>query len=130
MATTGNSSGFRTDTAISGNRAAGQRELQRWQPDEEESKTFGSALESTTNGAGWDQFAVNEKLFGVKSNYNDNFYTTEINKNAPDYASKLAAADKVARAIEKSASTNAHIREERTMDHTGPEISGQNEEDK
>lgn len=127
--TTG-SGGFRTDTAISGNKGGQHRQLQRWQPEGDDSDTFGSALENSNNGAAWDQFAANEKLFGVKSNYDDHFYTTQINKNAPDYASKLAAADKLARAIEKSTSSNAHIREERTMDHSGPELPGLNEEDK
>lgn len=127
----GNSAGFRTDTAISGNRGTAQRELQRWQPDDDiNSQTFGSTLESSSSGKGWDQFKENETRFGLTSNYDETFYTTPIDRSAPGYAAKLAEADRLAREIEGSASTNSHVREERNMNHSGGDDGGQDEEDK
>jgi hypothetical protein len=62
---------------------------------------------------GWDQFAANEKSFGVKSDYDEAIYTTAINRNNPDYRRRQAEADRIAREIEGSAPANAHVAEER-----------------
>ena len=66
-------SAFRTDTDISQKKAGGrERELQQWHPGADapggglipgDEDTFGPAV---SRGA-WDQFAANEKLFGVKT---------------------------------------------------------------
>jgi hypothetical protein len=62
---------------------------------------------------GWDQFAANEKSFGVRSDYDESIYTTAINRNNPDYRRRQAEADRIAREIEGSAPANAHVAEER-----------------
>ena len=66
-----------------------------------------------TNGASWDQFKANEKLFGLKSDYDENIYTTALDRNTPDFGQKEARAQRLAREIETEASNNSHAREER-----------------
>ncbi len=105
------SSGFQTDTDISGNQLRGERALQRWVPEGPDSADF--SLESSSNTTGWDQFATNNQLFGTKSTYDENLYTTMIDKSAPSYKRREAEAARIAREIEGAASTNTHIREER-----------------
>lgn len=43
---------------------------------------------------------MNEKLFGVRSGYDERYYTTELDRNAPEVQKRLAEADKIAREIE------------------------------
>ncbi|KAK5251226.1 poly(A)-binding protein binding protein, partial [Cryomyces antarcticus] len=61
----------------------------------------------------WDQFAVNERLYGVTSSYNEEEYTTTIDRSTADYKRREAAAAKIAREIENSSALNAHVKEER-----------------
>lgn len=79
-------------------------------------------------GAVWDQFAENERRFGIKTDYDENIYTTAIDKSHPQYQQRMADADKKAREIERSVTTNSHVAEERVADNlTG---DGGDEEDK
>jgi PAB1-binding protein PBP1 len=68
---------------------------------------------SLESSGGWDQFKTNEEKFGGKSDYNENIYTTKIDRSNPLYAIREREADRVARLIESEISTNAHMREER-----------------
>lgn len=102
--------GFRTDTDISGNMALRERNLQKWEPTEIEPNM---TLESAGRSTEWDQFSTNERLFGVKSDYDETFYTTSINRSDPQYAQRAARAEKIAREIETSSAMNSHVREER-----------------
>ena len=103
--------------------------LQRWVPDSNDG--IDGSLEKSTNKGAWDQFAENERLFGLKTDYDENIYTTAINKNHPQYRERIAAADKKAREIERSAASTAHVAEERVMDYVaGNDKPGENEEDK
>lgn len=125
----GNRGGFQTDSSISNNRFGHERTLQRWVPDAND-KVDGSLEKSSSSGA-WDQFAENERLFGIKTDYDENIYTTEINKNHPQYRERIAAAEKKAREIERSVAATAHVAEERVMDYVaGTENNDENEEDK
>jgi len=125
----GNRSSFQTDSAISKDRFGGERMLQRWVPDSNDG--IDGSLEKSTNKGTWDQFAENERLFGLKTDYDENIYTTAINKNHPQYRERIAAAEKKAREIERSAASTAHVAEERVMDYVaGNDKSGENEEDK
>ncbi|KAF7562712.1 hypothetical protein G7046_g1407 [Stylonectria norvegica] len=124
----GNRGSFRTDAAISNSRFGSERVLQPWVPDS--SDGFNGTLEKSTSGAKWDQFSENERLFGVKTDYDENIYTTPIDTAHPQYRDRIAAADKKAREIERSAPTTAHVAEERIMDFAGGDDQGQNEEDK
>jgi hypothetical protein len=117
--------GFRTDTDISGNTAIRERNLQKWEPTEIDTSL---SLESTGRSSEWDQFSTNERLFGVKSNYDETFYTTTINRSDPQYTQKAARAEKIAREIEASSALNSHVREERGGHAAADE--GGDEEDK
>jgi PAB1-binding protein PBP1 len=70
-------------------------------------------LSLDSNGKGWDQFETNERLYGVKTNYDESFYTTTIDKSHPDYKKRVAEADRIAREIEGTTAMNAHVAEER-----------------
>lgn len=127
----GNAS-FRTDSAISGGRTQGERTLQRWVPDtpEEVDTSLEAGRMKTSSGVVWDQFADNERLFGLTTDYDENIYTTTIDKSHPQYKQRLAEADKKAREIERSAATNSHVAEERIADNLSKTDDGVDEEDK
>lgn len=125
----GNRSGFRTDTAISNHRFGNERPLQPWVPDPEVALDGG--LESANNRGAWDQFAANERLFGLKTDYDENIYTTSIDTSHPEYQRRAAQAERKAKEIERSLPTDAHVAEERVMDYIGSkDKDGENEEDK
>ncbi|KAK4153187.1 hypothetical protein C8A00DRAFT_15568 [Chaetomidium leptoderma] len=123
----GNRASFRTDAAISNSRLGPERTLKAWVPDASY-ETEGS-LEKPSGGGQWDQFAENERLFGLKTDYDENIYTTSIDKSHPQYKERLAAAERKAREIERSAPTTSHVAEERVMDFVGGEDQ-RDEEDK
>ena len=78
-------------------------------------------------GGAWDQFKANEQLFGLKSDYDENIYTTPIDKSNPSYREREAAAKRIAQEIERTSTNSAHVREERgIMDEDG----GPDEEEK
>ncbi|KAF6757278.1 hypothetical protein DFP72DRAFT_252604 [Ephemerocybe angulata] len=121
---------FRTDTDISAKKGlARERELQAWVPSIDNSlpstdeDTFGAAAMTTS----WDQFSANEQLFGVTVNFDEEVYTTKLDRNAPDFKERERKAQRIANEIMGTATTNSHIAEER-----GHEVddSGVNEEDK
>ena len=124
----GNRAGFRTDTAISNSRFGNERVLQPWVPDANDIADGG--LESSSNSGPWDQFAANERLFGLKTDYDENIYTTAIDRSHPQFRERIAAAERKAKEIERSAPTTAHVAEERVMDYTGTGGEDDNEEDK
>lgn len=72
-----------------------------------------AASSSGKSQRGWDQFAVNRQL-GVTSTYSDELYTTSL-KDKKFSAAQVAAAERLAREIEKGVTTNAHILEERGL---------------
>ncbi|RVD81224.1 uncharacterized protein DFL_009098 [Arthrobotrys flagrans] len=122
---------FKTDVEISGNQPIRERELQRWQADD---GSAGLGLEETNDARGpekkWDQFETNERLFGVKSDFDENLYTTSIDKSHPSYQQREALAAQLAREIETSGNggaISAHQAEERGLK---VDDSGFDEEDK
>ncbi|OIW27665.1 hypothetical protein CONLIGDRAFT_443819 [Coniochaeta ligniaria NRRL 30616] len=102
------------------------RDLQRWEPD---TKDVDGSLTLEKSSGGWDQFAANERLFGLTTDYDESIYTTAIDKDHPNYHQRIAAAEKKAREIEKSVATTSHVAEERIMDFAGGDDE-RNEEDK
>lgn len=128
----GNANSFRTDSAISGSRNQGERVLQRWVSDapEDTDGSLESGRMKSSSGAVWDQFAENERRFGLTTDYDENIYTTAIDKNHPQYKQRLVEAEKKAREIERSAATNSHVAEERVTDNVAGEENGADEEDK
>ncbi|PKY00863.1 hypothetical protein P168DRAFT_321922 [Aspergillus campestris IBT 28561] len=110
-APSGASAGFRTDADISGNLAMRERTLQKWEPAADTDVDL--SLESASHSAGWDQFETNARLFGATSSYDENIYTTRIDRSDPAYKEKEAEAARIAREIEGTDVDNAHVREER-----------------
>jgi PAB1-binding protein PBP1 len=114
-----NITAIQTDAEISGPRSGAERELQRWVPDGPDpaivngngnangnaragpsgrggdSETFGT----TTTGA-WDQFETNKRLSGKDSTYDENLYTTRLDRSAPDYKKREKEADRLASEIQ------------------------------
>lgn len=101
---------FRTDTDISG-AANGprERELRAWQPEgsssagapdhngvNRDNQTFGL---NQPNGQ-WDQFAANEKLFGVTTDFNEEIYTTKLDRNTTDFKERERKAQQLANEIQ------------------------------
>lgn len=125
---TGNRTSFRTDAAISNSRFGGERPLQRW-----DGGSAGEGLEDnldkTDNQKPWDQFDANNRLFGLNTDYDENIYTTPINKSHPEYRQRVARAEQLSREIERTAPATAHVAEERIMDFAGGDNRG-DEEDK
>ncbi|KAF5359437.1 hypothetical protein D9756_003474 [Leucocoprinus leucothites] len=111
---------FRTDTDISQKKPnqGRERELQMWQPDNDapplagDDDTFGHSASNTA----WDQFAVNEKLFGVTGGFNEDDYTTKLDRNAAGFKEREIEAQRIAAEILGVATNNPHIREERGLD--------------
>lgn len=59
-----------------------------------DSETFGAA----PTGA-WDQFEANARLFGTKTSWAEEIYTTKLNRSGPDYKKKEKEADRLASEI-------------------------------
>lgn len=116
-----------TDSAISGSMGdLRERELQKWEPDEVSNSTD---LDYETFGKNqkWDQFAVNEELFGLKTNFEEEIYTTRLDRGSKLYREKEKIAEKLAHEIQKSGSSNSHLLEERGVEIDEDDL---NEEDK
>lgn len=79
------------------------------------------------SGGTWDQFQANEQKFGLKSDYDENIYTTTIDRSNPLYRQREAEAHRIAQEIEGTSVDNPHMREERGMVIEG---DGQDEEEK
>ncbi|KAJ3068465.1 hypothetical protein HDU98_008369 [Podochytrium sp. JEL0797] len=131
-AESGNSGGFQTDSAI-GSRVGEfgrERELVAWSSDEVDNTLSLDDRGSGLTGEKWDQFATNESLFGVETDFKEEIYTTVIDKSDPNFKRKEAEAVRLAREIETGfASTdNTHLLEERNL--ITPNDDGDNEEDK
>ena len=88
-----------------------ERDLQRWEP----SDTTGTSLSLEATSGPWDQFQANEQRFGLKSDYDENIYTTRIDRSKPDYRQREAEARRIAQEIEGSSTNNVHTLEERGM---------------
>ncbi|KAI9184299.1 poly(A)-binding protein binding protein [Blastocladiella emersonii ATCC 22665] len=107
--------GFQTDTAISGATNLKERTLERWVGDGDGADDGGLELEALAAGrnTSWDQFRVNEAKFGLTTDYNDEFYTTKLDRNSDQYRAREREAARLAREIEGSLATNVHVLEER-----------------
>ncbi|KAK3271801.1 Polyadenylate-binding protein-interacting protein 3 [Cymbomonas tetramitiformis] len=113
-----------TDSSLgSRQKGAGKvgRELVAWQPDEDDGAV---ALEDSLvsmpppgrgGGGGrneaWDQFRVNSESFGVQSTFDENLYTTRLDVGEGGISEQEA--ERIAREIEQSSTSNPHVAEER-----------------
>ncbi|KAF8330112.1 LsmAD domain-containing protein, partial [Amanita rubescens] len=102
---------FRTDTDIGQKKGpVRERELQAWQPGADVPNLTQDEAFNTTGNVSWDQFAINEKLF---ANFDEDAYTTRLDRSAPDYKEKERKALRIASEILGTATTNLHVLEER-----------------
>ncbi|KAK2995827.1 hypothetical protein RJ640_006166 [Escallonia rubra] len=110
-----------TDSSISQSRhVEAERELGRWVPDEDNPDC--PELENIFEGPwnrdvfalcrGWDQFEANETLFGVKSTFNEELYTTKLDRG-PQTRDLEREATRLAREIEGEDTKDLHLAEER-----------------
>jgi LsmAD domain len=110
--------GFGTDSAISRGRGGAEgRALQKWAPDVDDSHLMHLEESVTDTQRGWDQFALNEKKFGVRTDYREELYTTALDPNKSKIS--MAEAERLAAEIErgnKSNTTNIHLLEERGIE--------------
>lgn len=58
----------------------------------------------------WDQFEVNEKLFGVKSTFDEEIYTTKLDRG-PQTRELEKEASRIAREIEGEDTEDLHLAE-------------------
>ncbi|KAF9533809.1 hypothetical protein CPB83DRAFT_844552 [Crepidotus variabilis] len=137
-----NGDSFRTDVDITLQKkglGGRERELQAWTPSSDapsatsgtiagglgDEDTFGQGANG--NNTSWDQFTANEQLFGVKASFDEDVYTTKLDRNAPDFKERERKAQKIANEIIGATTNNPHIAEERGL---VVDDSGVNEEDK
>ncbi len=108
--------------------------MQRWEPSAdsdvnvalEDTEVLKSGLSDTN--VPWDQFEANERLYGIKTGYDESLYTTVIDRSDPLYKHRSAVAERIAREIEGSKPLNAHVAEERGVSLMND--GGMNEEEK
>jgi len=62
----------------------------------------------------WDQFSANEKKFNVKASFDENLYTTKLDLSSIN-AYKRAEAERIAKEIKSTSSTNMHVAEEQNQ---------------
>ncbi|KAJ6834858.1 polyadenylate-binding protein-interacting protein 4 isoform X3 [Iris pallida] len=104
------------DSAIShSHHLAVERELERWTPDVDDPGC--PELENIFDGTwnrNWDQFQTNEALFGVKSTFDEELYTTKLERG-PRTSELELEASRLAREIEGEETHDLHLAEERGM---------------
>ncbi|KAK4479547.1 hypothetical protein RD792_015064 [Penstemon davidsonii] len=109
-----------TDSCISQSRYVEVgRELGRWVPDENDPgcPELENVFDSPWN-RGWDQFAANASLFGVKSTFNEELYTTKLDRG-PQTREMEREAMRIAREIEGENTFDLHLAEERGIQLDG-----------
>ncbi|CAA7035630.1 unnamed protein product [Microthlaspi erraticum] len=104
-----------TDSSISQSSHVEQRrELKPWVPDEDVPENLVNVFDNPGNSRGWDQFRVNESLFGVKSTFNEELYTTKLQRG-PRSKELEEQALRIAREIEGESTRDLHVAEERGL---------------
>ncbi|XP_042510204.1 polyadenylate-binding protein-interacting protein 4-like isoform X2 [Macadamia integrifolia] len=89
------------------------RELERWTPDEDDLQLpdLENIFDNRWN-RNWDQFETNETLFGVKSTFDEELYTTKLERG-PKMRELEKEASRIAREIEGEETQDLHLAEER-----------------
>ncbi|KAI3803345.1 hypothetical protein L1987_31496 [Smallanthus sonchifolius] len=102
------------DSSISHSRHVDlERELEPWVPDDDNAEC--PELDNTFDrhwNRGWDQFEANATLFGVKSTFNEELYTTKLDRG-PQMRELEKEALRLAREIEGEDTQDLHLAEER-----------------
>ncbi|CAK9229777.1 unnamed protein product [Sphagnum jensenii] len=101
-----------------------ERELMPWKPDDDASENL--SLNFSHTWRSWDQFETNKALFGVESTFNEELYTTKLERG-PQMREREREALRIAREIEGQTTRNIHLAEERGMRLTS-EVEAMDEE--
>ncbi|ORY78382.1 hypothetical protein BCR35DRAFT_304976 [Leucosporidium creatinivorum] len=134
---------FKTDTEVTGLASdRKEKELQAWGAGTGlggaggiGDTLGGLSLDDEQRGQGgakaWDQFATNERLYGTRTDYHEELYTTKLDRSGADYRQREQRAAQLEREILKGGgggalANNAHIAEERGV----VDDSGLTEEDR
>ncbi|KAI3759779.1 hypothetical protein L6452_07831 [Arctium lappa] len=90
-----------------------ERELEPWIPDDDnlECPELDNTFDRHWN-RGWDQFETNAALFGVKSTFNEELYTTKLDRG-PQMRELEKEALRMAKEIEGEDTQDLHLAEER-----------------
>jgi len=95
------SKAFGTDAEIASRKAdmsaTADRELVPWA--EGNAAAVGGGLDDGQQDTNWDQFKVNERLYGVSTTYDEELYTTKLNRDAIPKEQREKA-ERIAREIE------------------------------
>ncbi|KAL5208013.1 hypothetical protein ABZP36_032448 [Zizania latifolia] len=102
------------DSAISRSHYPEERELERWAPDEGDSECIELEKFDRKGNRSWDQFETNAALFGVKSTFNEELYTTKLERG-PHMRELEKHASRIAREIEGEDTKDIHLAEERGL---------------
>ncbi|KAJ6696151.1 ATAXIN-2-like protein [Salix koriyanagi] len=90
-----------------------ERELEPWIPDKDDPQCPESEnIFDDHRNRGWDQFETNEMLFGVKSTFDEELYTTKLERG-PRMKDLEREAVRIAREIEVEETHDLHLAEER-----------------
>lgn len=116
---------FQTDSQISKpSISSTKRNLQKWVPEKSNESCLDLEAE-VKDGNSWNQFEVNEKKFGVTTDFCEDLYTTVVDKSRSDFKLKELEASRIANEIEKSTATNVQVAIERDPNY----ITGIGEEE-
>lgn len=108
------------DSSISQSRHVDlERELTPWVPDDDnpECPELDNTFDRHSN-RGWDQFEANAALFGVKSTFNEELYTTKLDRG-PNMREREREALRIAREILGEDTQDLHLAEERGIRFEG-----------
>ncbi|KAJ4717830.1 polyadenylate-binding protein-interacting protein 3-like [Melia azedarach] len=91
-----------------------ERELEPWIPDETDPQLpeLENIFDVPWKSRNWDQFETNKTLFGVKTTFNEELYTTKLLKG-PQTKELEREAMRIAREIEGEDTQDLHLAEER-----------------
>ncbi|XP_039125280.1 polyadenylate-binding protein-interacting protein 3-like [Dioscorea cayenensis subsp. rotundata] len=95
------------------------RELKPWTPDKDdpECPELDDIFDGTWN-RNWNQFETNEALFGVKSTFDEELYTTKLERG-PQMRQLEKEAIRIAREIQEEDTKDLHLAEERGIHFHG-----------
>lgn len=80
----------------------------------DESWTVPSKVDLSGDIGKWDQFKANKELFNVNASFDENIYTTSLDKSKIS-KDQLQHAEKIAKEIESTTTRNMHLAEERNQ---------------
>ena len=108
---------FMMDSQISNNKYIPNKEekLIKYEiKEEDKNKYLNQQLEDENDEENWDQFELNKKMYNVVSTYDENLYTTKLDKNKISEEDKIFA-DKIYNEImgTNNKEKNVHVLEDR-----------------